>query len=141
MSILNREALMAAASSGELPRVRVEVPELGGFVWVRGMSGIERDAWEKALVVRRRDGSVNVKSENLRARLAAKVLVDEFGTALLQDGDAQVLGGLRVDVLQRIFNEAQKLSGFSDEDLDDLKKDSGAEDGSVSSSSSLSASE
>ena len=58
MSILNREALMAAASSGELPRVRVEVPELGGFVWVRGMSGIERDAWEKALVVRRRDGSV-----------------------------------------------------------------------------------
>ena len=135
MSSLSKAAILAAAAAA-LPRERVEVPELGGYVMVQGMSGTDRDAWEKSLVVgrgKRRD----VNTENVRAKLAVRCLVDDDGARLFEDGDVAILGKLRVDVLNRIFETAQRLSGVSDEDIDELKKSSAPEAGSGSSSSSL----
>lgn len=134
MSFLSKDALLAAAAQ-PLPVERVEVPELDGHVFVRGMSGSERDAWERSLFIgrgkrREFDGT------NVRARLAVKCLVDETGTRLFADSEAGALGKLRVDVLQRIFETAQRMSGVTDEDIDELKKASEtAEAGSESVSS------
>lgn len=123
MGLLSKDALVAAATSNALPTERVEVPELGEgqYVIVRGMSGAQRDSWERSLVVgrgKRRD----VNTENIRARLAVRCLVDDKGERLFTDAEASVVGGLRVDVLQRIFEAAQRLSGVSDDDVDELKK-------------------
>lgn len=123
MGLLSKEALLSAASSSQRPTETVDVPELGGSVIVRGMSGVERDAWERSLIVgrgKRRD----VNTDNVRARLAVRSLCDEQGNRLLEDGDAVVLGRLRVDVLNRIFEAAQRVSGVTDEDIDELKKSS-----------------
>lgn len=134
MNVLSREALLAAASRENLPTERVEIKELGGVVIVRGMTGSERDAWERSLVVgrgKRRD----INTENVRAKLAVRCLVDEQGQRLFSDAEAGALGQLRVDVLNRIYEAAQRVCGVSDEDIDELKKFSEAEAGSASSSS------
>jgi len=130
MGILNRAALEAAARA-TLPREMVEIPELGGSVYVRSMSGAERDEWERSLIVgrgKRRD----VNTSNVRAKLAVRCLVDEQGERLFADGEADLLGGLRVDALNRIFEAAQRLSGVRDEDIDELGKGSAPAAGSGS---------
>ena len=100
---LTPEQFLAATS---LPCEQVEVPQLGGYLYVQGLSGTERDAFE-ATLTRRRGGKRNL--ENVRARL--------FGDSLVE---VQRVGRIRVDVLQRLFDVAQRLSGLSDEDLDEL---------------------
>lgn len=123
MNLLSKEALVAAAAVATLPRETVAVPELGGDVIVQGMSGKQRDEWERSLIIgrgKRRD----VDTQNIRARLVVRCLVDEGGQRLLTDADADLIGNVRVDVLNRIFEVAQRLSGVSDGDIDELKKSS-----------------
>jgi len=134
MARLTREQLLAAAVKDRLPREVLQIPELGGEVIIQGLTGTERDAWEASLV-RGKGLRRTINTENVRARLAVRCLVDESGTRLFTDADAAALGNLRVDVLQRIFSVAQKLSGVSDEDVDELGRSSGMADGSGSSSS------
>lgn len=130
MNLLDKAALLKAASQS-LPIEKVDVPELGGFVYVRGMSGTERDGWETSLIVRKgKNQSIN--TENVRAKLLVRVLCDESGTRLFDNGDAVALGGLRVDVLTSLYEVAQRLSGVSDKDVDELGKASAPADGSDS---------
>jgi hypothetical protein len=130
MEALSKAAILAAASQA-LPVERVEVPELGGYVFIRAMSGRERDAWEKSLIVGR-GKRASVDTANVRARLTARTLCDEKGERLFSDADADQLGALRVDVLQKLFNVAQRLSGVSDDDVEELGKGSAEAGGSGS---------
>ena len=50
MNILSKEAILAA---DDLPREKVNVPEWGGEVLVRTMSGTDRDAFEASLQIGR----------------------------------------------------------------------------------------
>lgn len=128
MAVLDKAAFLNAAAQ-PLPIERVEVPELGGHVFIRGMSGVERDAWEKTLLVGR-GKSQKVNTENVRAKLVARTAVDENRERIFSDEDAQALGALRVDVLTRLFQVAQRMSGVTDEDVEELGKVSAPEDGS-----------
>src|SRR5690606_41735748 len=86
--VLNREAILAAK---DLPRELVEVPEWGGAVYVRALTGAERDAFEQSIVEQRgRDARMNLN--NLRAKLVALTAVDENGERLFSDKDAELLG-------------------------------------------------
>lgn len=129
MKELTRDELLALT---DVPKEALELPQVG-IVYVRGMSGKERDQWENALMVGRGTNR-RVDIRNARARLAVRCLVDAHGVRLFDDKDAERLGNIRADHLQRIFNVAQRLSGVSDEDLDELGKSSGNGDGAVSSS-------
>ena len=130
MSFLDKAALLAAAAQS-LPIEKVDVPELGGFIYIRAMSGVERDAWEKSLITgrgKRRD----VDTTNVRAKLVARTATDEKGQRLFDDGDAAALGNLRVDALTKLFAVAQRLSGVTDEDVEELGKHSAPAAGSDS---------
>lgn len=133
---LTRDQLLAAAATQALPRERVDISELGGYVYVRAMTGKERDEWEHSLMFVTRRGRVEQRVQNVRARLAVRCLVNEAGERLFKDEDAEVLGNLRSDVLSLIYEKAQRLSGVSDEDIDELKKFSAAPAGTASPSSS-----
>lgn len=116
MAVLTKQILLGATTP---PQETVKVPELGGDVIVRGMSGGERDAFEASLIEgkgRKRD--VNMK--NLRAKLVAYCCIDEQGARIFTDSDAEALGLVRADVLNRIYTVAQRLSGITDEDADEL---------------------
>lgn len=119
MSTFDKAAFLAATKT--LPIERVDLPEIGMSVYVRGMSGEERDAWERSLI-RGKGRRAEVDTTNVRARLVARTACDESGARVFTNQDAEELGRSRVDVLNQLFNVAQRLSGVSDMDVEELGK-------------------
>lgn len=115
--LLTRDMILQAL---DLPTERVEVPEWGGAVLVRGMSGTERDAIEQSVLSK--DGKGLGDVTGLRARVVAYCVVDEQGQRLFQKSDVERLGAKSALALQRVFEVAQKLSGLSPEDVAELEK-------------------
>lgn len=118
------------------PTEVVALPELGAGteVIVRGMTGSERDAFE-AGCIEGRGKKRDVNTKNIRAKLVAFCCVDEQGKRWFTDDDALSLGNVRADLIDRIFSVAQKLSGMSEQDLEDLGKPSKTKEVSGTSSS------
>lgn len=111
-----RDIILAATQT---PTEKVPLPELGISVTVRGMSGAERDAFEASCFEGRgKKRAFNMK--NVRAKLVAYCCVDDAGQRVFSDADAEALGSVRADIIDRLFGPAQKLSGMSDEDVDEL---------------------
>lgn len=117
MTLLTKDAILAA---NDRETVDVEVPEWGGTVRVRALSGAERDAYEVALAGVRPDGSPRINLVNVRARLVALAVVDETGARMFDDADVKALGEKSGVALQRVFEVAQRLSGMTDEDIEEL---------------------
>lgn len=124
MGLLSKEAFTSGGL--DLPTERVEVPELGSdnYVIVKGLTGAQRDAYEKAMWITR--GGKRILADNVRAKLIVKCLVDETGTRMYQDSDAEAVGKVRGDVLERIFDACRRVSGMSDEALEEKKEPSDA---------------
>jgi len=117
MALLNRDAILAA---DDLPRELVSVPEWGGEVYVRCMTGEERDAWEASVVDTSGAGKAKPKLENLRAKLVARTVVDEDGNRLFSDLDVAVLGRKSAAAMDRLYTVAAKLSKISKSDEEEL---------------------
>lgn len=116
MALLSKEQIWQAE---DIQTLDVSVPEWGGDVRLRGLSGRERDEFEaKSLVQRGQDRQVNVR--NLRARLIAACAINEDGTQLFQPSDLLHLGSKSAVALERLFDAARKLSGMSPTDIDEL---------------------
>jgi hypothetical protein len=130
MVLLTKQQILAAL---DLPTEDVNVPEWGGVVRVRGLTGADRDAFEASVMTGRgRDREVNLR--NLRAKLVAMSLVDERGNRLFTDDEAIALGAKSAVALERVFAVAQRLSGLTAADVDELSKnsDGGQSDASTS---------
>jgi hypothetical protein len=136
---LTREQLLEAARNARIERDTLLVPELGGEIWVRGMSGIERDKFEEGLRIRRGRRAGQSDLRNFRAQLAVRVIVNDQGERLLNDLDADIFGKLPAGVLDRIIGRCTELSGKAQEEVDELGNDFGSQgvgDGSSSNSPS-----
>jgi len=115
-TLLTRDAILQA---DDLPRELVEVPEWSGSVYVRALTGIERDAFEQS-VVEQKGKSTKMNLRNIRAKLVALTAVDEEGKRLFTDDDAALLGKKSAAALDRVFDVAQRLSGLRQEDVEEL---------------------
>lgn len=103
----------------------IRIPEWerknGPQVWVhvRGLSGKERDAYEASITIRRgRNEEINLK--NARAKLVVRCVIDLDGNRLFTDADVQALGEKSASALQRIFDTCRRLSGLTDDDINEL---------------------
>jgi hypothetical protein len=120
MSLLDRAAIDAAQ---DIPTEDVPVKEWGGTVRIKGLTGTERDAYE-ASVVEMRGEQRRFKLQNLRARLVSLCLVDENGDRLYADDKAaQALGKKSAKALDMLFDKARRLSGLTEEDIEELVED------------------
>lgn len=116
MAILSKKDILEIA---DIKKQLVPVPEWGGEVYVKGLTGAERDKFESELVtIRGKEQVVNMA--NARAKLAAMSICDENGKRLFGESDVQALSQKSGAALQRIFAVAQKLSGLSDDDVEEL---------------------
>lgn len=117
MAFLSKDDILNA---DDRKTVTVSVPEWGGEVLVRSLSGRERDEFE-ASTVRIRGGKREDNMENLRARLVSLCMVDDNGRRLFTSKhEIAALGTKSVAALQRVFNKCQELNGMSDEDVEEL---------------------
>lgn len=120
MALLKREDIFAAE---DIQTERVAVPEWGGEVLVKGLTGAQRDAFEQQ-VVEEKGKKVKINLDNFRAKLAAYCIVDEEGKRLFSDLDIGALGNKSASALNRVFDVARRLSGLSDSDVEELEKNS-----------------
>ena len=115
MKALTKDAILKAE---DLKTAEVEVPEWGGVVLLRELKGSERDAFEAGSLDKKR----NVTMANMRARLVAFSAVDKDGKRLFNQGDVNALGAKSATALNRCFEVACKLSGITDDDVEELAK-------------------
>lgn len=137
MALLNREALLKKET------LKIEKVVLGDdFVYVRQMTGRERDRFEASILrdVKDTEGKtidVMQNMEDFRAKLAVNTLCDEQGNLLLEPQDYGILSQhMSAAKLCRIVEAAQELNKISEKDKEALVKNSkkGREGGSSSAS-------
>jgi hypothetical protein len=116
--MLNKKAIMAAP---DIKSELVHVPEWGGDVMVKGMTGSQRDEFEASMVEMR--GTTQVMHlEGIRAKLCSLTIVDEDGRRMFDSDEIDELGAKSAQALQRIFEVAQRLSGLTNADVEQLAK-------------------
>jgi hypothetical protein len=137
MGILDRKKLL------QKQKLEIVQVDLGNdeFVFVKEMTGHERDQWEQSLLVEKKDEkgitSYERSLEDFRAKLAVCTLCDSEGELLLESRDCSTLSqNMGAKRLETIINAAQKLNKISEEDKEALVKNSNAELADNSSSGS-----
>jgi hypothetical protein len=117
-TFLSRDAILGA---DDRRYEIVEVPEWGGAVKLRSLTGAERDDFEARSLVGKGDNQ-RVNTRNLRARLIALTAVDEHDAPLFQAADVIKLGSKSAAALARLFDAACKLSGIGEDDVKELEE-------------------
>lgn len=105
-----REKILATRTARIEP---VEIPEWGETVYVRVMSGRERDNYEREQWELSKNGA---EFDNFRCRLLVKCLCDPTGKRLFEDADAEALGQQPADIIRRLFDRAAQINGLADTD-------------------------
>lgn len=114
---LTREDILDTKDIGE---ELVTVPEWNGTVLVRGLTGTERDEFERSCVSGRgKKAEVNLR--NFRAKLVVMCARTPDGSSpLFLENDADALGKKSAAAIERLFEPAARLSGLTQEDMDEL---------------------
>ncbi|MEV4093785.1 hypothetical protein [Streptosporangium saharense] len=120
MALLGREQILAA---NDLPVEDVPVPEWGGEVRLRGLTGAELDEYQGSLVVQTANGQQKANLRNATAKLVSRCAIDEDGAPLFEPKDLLKLSSKSAVALQRLFAVAQKLNGLTDDDMRELVED------------------
>jgi len=118
MADVTRAAI--AAYKGKAPEA-VDVPEWGGTVYVRIMSGSERDSFE-AETYKLNGKNVELNRQNFRARLLTRTLCAADATPLYTASDADELGKQPADILDRLATVASRINGMTAKDVEELAK-------------------
>jgi hypothetical protein len=103
----------------------VPVPEWAGEVTVRTLMAYEKDAWEESLADSK-GKKVKIDMSNLRAKLCALTIVDDKGKCIFSEHDVVALGRKGAKAIGRVYDVAASLNGISEEDAEELVKNSGA---------------
>lgn len=126
--MLTREQIL---QSQDLKIRKVLTPEWGegGFVFVRSLTNDERDQWEATYMVMRSDpkngtfSGFQFRKERMKVQLLVRTVCDEQGVLLFNSAsDIETLAGKNAAPVNRCFDTACELSGFTKTDLDDLAK-------------------
>ena len=113
--VLGRDGILGAADH---VLDEVYVPEWRGLVRIRSLTGAERDRFEQSCLDRRRGQKLNVAG--LKALLVILSAVDEDGEQLFQLTDLDALQAKSASAIDRIFKVSQRLSGLTEEDVEEL---------------------
>lgn len=100
----------------------VEVKEWNMTVRLAVMTGADRDSWELSML--KADGKVDFQGFN-RAGLVGRCIVNEqFERIFTTPDQIKALAKKSAVVIDRLFDICQELNGITDDDLDELEKNS-----------------
>lgn len=123
MALLDREKLL---EKDKLEIVRVDFGK-DDYVFVRQMTGRERDRFERSLMRDVRDKRGNLTYERVlddfRAKLVVNTICDESGKLLLKADDISTLSqNMSAAKLELLVNKSQELNRISEEDKEEIIK-------------------
>lgn len=110
--------------------VPVSVPEWGETVYVKAMTGLQKEKYVES--IRKVTGAgkkqkVEMVLQQSGARLVVQTCCDEHGALLFTAEDVEWLAQKSAIALQRVIDAASKLNGLGDDAEDDAKNDSASE--------------
>ena len=121
MKLLSREQLL---TKEKLDVTKIEF-EKGEGVYVRQLTGRERDTFEQSIISFDKKGNVERKTQDFRAKLAVCTVCVAEGDLLFKPEDAEMLSmNISAARLEEIVKVAQKINGMSSEDVEELTKKS-----------------
>jgi hypothetical protein len=88
------------------------------------LTGTERDAFEQGILSTNSSGQSKRNLNNIRAKLSALSIVNEDGERVFSDGEMFQLGRKSAKALDKIFDACQHLNAFTEEDIEDMSKNS-----------------
>ena len=107
---LNKAKILAAEDTKV--SAPIPVPEWGGDVYCKILTGTERDAFEESYSENR--------MKQFRSRFLVLTLCDDAGVRLFADSDSAELGTKSSVVLNRVFEAAWKHNAFTNEAVEAL---------------------
>jgi hypothetical protein len=110
---LDRKSILAA---DDVRKEKVAVPEWKGDVFLRVLTGTDRDRFEESYA--------DQKMKAFRIRFLLLALCDEDGERLFSDDESDILGKKSSVVINRLFEAGWKLNAFTQEAVDALGEDS-----------------
>lgn len=136
--ILSRELLL------QKDDLKIEKVELSrGYVFVREMTGHEKDIWEQSMLKQKPNGDRNkgieyeTTLEDFRAKLAVVTVCDVDGNLLFEPKDVKLLNkSMSATNIEKIITVAQRLNAVTEKDKEDILKNSEADQEDSSSSDS-----
>ena len=120
--MLTKEAILKA---DDLDITAVDVPSWGGQVYIRTMTGGERDGFEQAVSDANKAGKLDIRG--LKVKLVVLTLCDENGARLFSESDTAALLAKSSKALNSLFIAAQKINGLTESDVEELAGNSEAD--------------
>ena len=120
MALLTKEQISEA---DDRPTLELEIPEWGGHVLLRTLSGAQRDSFEAGIIDKHGNAT---KLANLRARFAALVLVKEDGSPMYTVEQAAQLGTKSANALTRIWDKGREFNKMDADAIESAEENSEA---------------
>ena len=114
--LLSKSAILGAA---DLKHEDLFVPDWGGTVRIRAMTGMERDEFRTSIA-----SETGVPVGRFSAALLAATIVDEFGVRLFEVGDIEALQAKSAASLDVPAEVAMRLNGLGAKSGPDAAKNS-----------------
>lgn len=112
-------------SAEDIQLIPIEVPEWQGTVYLKSISGKERDYFEN--IIFDTNSSTTVRLKNFRARFLVKSICYKDGTLIFTDEEAETLGAKNGAVIDRLYEKAQEISGMRKKDINQMGNASGSD--------------
>jgi hypothetical protein len=109
--MLNRDAILKAS---DLKTVDLDVPEWGGAVRLRTMTGFARQEYYRTTATK--DGT----PKNVMEALIVACAVDDKGDPLFTSADISALANKSSLAINRVFEKAAELNGLTQKAVDDI---------------------
>ncbi len=116
MALLTKAQILDA---DDLEREEVYVPQWGGSVLVQGLTAKQRGQWQ-SLIVDQKAGGRTLRLQDIQIRLCGMAIIDEQGRRVFADSELHQLASKSAGALQLVFDVAARLSGLSDEEVEEL---------------------
>ena len=135
MKLLNKAAFLAAA---DLAHEDVPVPQLGGSVRIRVMSGAARDAFQEYM---RSFGEEPRPTSAVHAALLVQTCIEESGEPMFTMDEIELLRGTSAAATEVMAAAAMRINGLGVHAVDETAKNSESDQSDDSGSGSHSPSE
>lgn len=115
---LNRDTILAAK---DIHIELLHVPEWSGDVYIKTLSGAERDKLESEIIEFGANGQPKkMRMDKIRSLICALAICDENGERLFGDKDIDALAEKSAAALDRVSAKATNMAGMSQGDIDTL---------------------
>lgn len=114
---LSKKDIVAAQ---DIEFAEVDVPEWGGIVTIKTLTGRERDAFE-ASMIQGVGKAQRIDMQNVRAKFCSLIIVDpETHERMFLKPEIEKLAEKSAPALQRVYDKGMEMSKFNQEEIEDL---------------------